>query len=68
MLLRPGGRLAVWAAEADPGFAARLRRHFAAVRTVAIAVPRGPDDIVYLASAQEKTSTRMPSGSKAKKA
>jgi spermidine synthase len=49
-LLRPGGRLAFWAAAADAGFAARLRRHFAAVRTVAIAVPRGPDDVVYLAS------------------
>jgi spermidine synthase len=54
LLLRPGGRLAVWAAEADAGFAARLRRHFAAVRTVAIAVPRGPDDIVYLASNTER--------------
>ena len=49
-LLRPGGRLAVWAAAADAGFAARLGRHFAAVRTVAIAAPRGPDDVVYVAS------------------
>jgi hypothetical protein len=46
--------VAVWAAEADAGFAARLRRHFAAVRTVAIAVPRGTDDIVYLASNTER--------------
>jgi len=55
-LLRPGGRLAVWAAAADAGFAARLRRHFAAVWTVAIAVPRGPDDVVYVASDTERLS------------
>jgi hypothetical protein len=48
-LLAPGGRLAVWAAAADESFAARLRTRFGAVRTVAIAVPRGPDDVVYIA-------------------
>jgi spermidine synthase len=48
-LLAPGGRLAVWAAAADEGFAARLRARFGAVRSVAIAVPRGPDDVVYVA-------------------
>jgi spermidine synthase len=55
-LLRPGGRLAVWAAAADEGFAARLRRHFADVRAVTIAVPRGPDDVVYIADVSRSTS------------
>jgi spermidine synthase len=49
-LLRPAGRLTVWAAMADAAFEARLGRHFASVRSVAIAVPRGPDDVVYLAA------------------
>ncbi len=48
-LLAPGGRLAVWAAAADEGFAARLRAGFGGVRAVEIAVPRGPDDVVYVA-------------------
>jgi spermidine synthase len=55
-LLRPAGRLAVWAAAADEGFAARLRRHFADVRAVTIAVPRGPDDVVYIADVSRSTS------------
>jgi spermidine synthase len=49
-LLRPGGRLAVWAAAADAGFEARLRACFDDVRTVTIAVPHGPDDVVYVAA------------------
>jgi spermidine synthase len=48
-LLRPDGRLAVWAAAPDSAFEDRLRRHFAVVRTVHTAVARGPDDVVYLA-------------------
>jgi spermidine synthase len=47
--VRPGGRVTVWAAAADTAFEARLRAHFEAVRTVAIPVPRGVDDIVYVA-------------------
>jgi len=56
-LLRPGGRLAVWAAAADAEFEARLRERFAAVRSVAIPVPRGPDDVVYVA---EVSPSRSP--------
>ena len=48
-LLRPGGRLTVWAAAADAEFEVRLRERFAAVRSVAIPVARGPDDVVYVA-------------------
>jgi spermidine synthase len=47
--VRPGGRVTAWAAAADTAFEARLRAHFEAVRTVAIPVPRGVDDIVYVA-------------------
>jgi spermidine synthase len=50
--VRPGGRLTVWAAAADAGFEARLRARFDTVRAVAIPVPRGDDDIVYVAEAQ----------------
>jgi spermidine synthase len=48
--LRPAGRLAVWAAAPDAAFEHRLRRRFAAVRTLRIPVARGPDDVVYVAS------------------
>ena len=47
-LLRPGGRLTVWAAAADAAFEARLRARFDAVRAVEIPVARGPDDVVYV--------------------
>jgi spermidine synthase len=47
--LLPGGRLTVWAAAADAAFETRLRSRFARVRTVAIPVARGPDDVVYVA-------------------
>jgi spermidine synthase len=50
--LRAGGRLAVWAAAPDDEFEARLRRRFGAVATIAIPIARGPDDIVYVATAQ----------------
>jgi spermidine synthase len=56
-LLRPGGRLTVWAAAADAEFEARLRARFAAVRSIRIAVPRGPDDVVYVA---EVSPSRSP--------
>jgi spermidine synthase len=49
-LLRPAGRLAVWTAALDATFEERLRRHFTNVRSVAVPVPRGPDDIVYVAT------------------
>ncbi len=49
-LLRPGGRLAVWAAAPDDAFMARLHVRFAAVQTVVIPVRRGPDDVVYVAT------------------
>lgn len=56
-LLRPGGRLTVWAAAADADFEGRLRDHFAAVRAVTIPVPRGADDVVYVA---EVSPSRSP--------
>jgi spermidine synthase len=56
-LLRSGGRLAVWAAARDAGFEARLRDRFDDVRTVEIAVPRGPADVVYVARAGVSPST-----------
>lgn len=49
-LLKPGGRLAVWAAEQSPEFAALLGSVFASTGMVAIPVERGPDDVIYLAS------------------
>jgi spermidine synthase len=49
--LRPEGRLAVWAAAPDERFEARLRSHFGEVATVSIPVARGPDDVVYVATA-----------------
>jgi spermidine synthase len=49
--LRPQGRLAVWAAAPDERFEARLRSQFAAVAKVSIPVARGPDDVVYVATA-----------------
>jgi spermidine synthase len=56
-LLRPGGRLTVWAAAPDAGFEARLRDCFDGVRTVEIAVPRGPADLVYVAGIGVSPST-----------
>jgi spermidine synthase len=56
-LLRRGGRLTVWAAAADAAFEARLRDCFDAVRAVAIPIPRGPDDIVYVAGVGVSPST-----------
>lgn len=47
--LRPGGRLAVWAAAPDPAFERRLRVRFAGVRVVTVPARRGPDDVIYVA-------------------
>jgi spermidine synthase len=49
-LLRPRGRLAVWAAAESPAFADRLAALFASNDVKRIPVGRGPDDIIYLAS------------------
>jgi spermidine synthase len=48
-LLRPGGRLSVWAASRDDAFEARLRNGFGDVRVVSIPVPRGEPDVIYVA-------------------
>jgi spermidine synthase len=56
-LLRPGGRLTVWAAAADAAFEARLRSRFDVVRAVEIPVPRGPGDVVYVAELSLSPST-----------
>jgi spermidine synthase len=56
-LLRPGGRLTVWAAAADVDFEGRLRDCFDTVRSVALPVPRGPDDVIYVA---EVSPSRSP--------
>jgi spermidine synthase len=49
-MLRPGGRLAVWASAPEGAFAGRLQARFAEVQTIAIPVLRGPDDVVYVAT------------------
>jgi spermidine synthase len=49
--LTVGGLLAVWAAAEDAGFERRLRSQFGSVRVERVAVPRGPDDVIYLAGA-----------------
>jgi spermidine synthase len=48
--LAPGGRLAVWSARLDLPFGARLRAAVGDVRTLRFGVPRGPDDVVYVAT------------------
>ena len=61
-LLAPDGRLTVWASAPDDAFEAQLRRRFRAVRAVAIPVPRGPADVVYVAGdPRPGHSTRAPS-------
>ncbi len=49
-LLRPHGRLAVWAAAENPAFAARLTSLFTTAGITRVPAGRGPDDIIYLAS------------------
>ncbi|OPC80392.1 spermidine synthase [Embleya scabrispora] len=47
--LAPGGVLTVWSATASPGFADRLRGHFARVRVERVPVARGEPDVVFVA-------------------
>lgn len=46
--LAPGGVLAVWSAGAAPDFVARLTRVFGPVETLAVPVPRGEPDLVFV--------------------
>jgi spermidine synthase len=48
-VLAPGGVLAVWSAGASPAFVARLADRFGSVATLAVPVPRGEPDLVFLA-------------------
>ncbi|GAB3437012.1 spermidine synthase [Actinophytocola sediminis] len=48
--LVPGGVLAVWSAGESPAFVARLAERFASVETVAVPVPRGDPDLIFLAN------------------
>jgi spermidine synthase len=56
-MLRPGGRLGVWAAADDPAFEDRLRSSVGPVRTVRVPVDRGDDDVVYIATVSR---SRLP--------
>jgi spermidine synthase len=47
--LAPDGVLAVWSAASAPRFASRLRNRFDDVEALAVPVPRGEPDVVYLA-------------------
>jgi len=49
-LLRPDGRLAVWAAQDSPEFSDRLGSVFASTDVIRVPVARGPDDVIYVAS------------------
>lgn len=49
--LAPGGVLAVWSAGASPEFTARLAARFGDIETLAVPVPRGEPDLVFLARA-----------------
>jgi len=48
-LLRPGGRLAVWAAQDSAGFNGLLGSVFASTDVIRVPVERGPDDVIYVA-------------------
>lgn len=48
--LTTGGVLAVWSANASAPFEARLRAGFGCVEVLAVPVPRGEPDVVYLAT------------------
>ena len=50
--LAPGGRLALWSASASPDVARRLEQRIGPVHTVAVPVARGPDDVIYVATAR----------------
>lgn len=47
--LTDGGVLAVWSASAAPGFATRLRARFDEIEVLAVPVPRGEPDTVFVA-------------------
>lgn len=51
--LAPGGVLAVWSAGAAPAFVAALTDRFGPVETLAVPVPRGEPDLVFLAASTE---------------
>jgi spermidine synthase len=48
-LLRPGGRLAIWAAHESAEFADLLGSVFGGAHVIRIPVERGPDDVIYVA-------------------
>jgi spermidine synthase len=48
--LVPGGVLAVWSAAASEAFTAMLRAHLGRVEVLAVPVPRGEPDVVFLAT------------------
>ena len=62
--LRPGGRLAYWSADADPGFEAALRRAGLAVDAVRVRAHRtgGPWHTLYIAHAGARAGERRPDG------
>ncbi len=47
--LSPGGVLAVWSSHPVPSYEQRLRRQAASVEVLAVEVPRGEPDVVYVA-------------------
>lgn len=48
--LNPAGVLGIWSAQREDELADRLSQAFSSLRTVAVPVPRGSPDIIYLAS------------------
>jgi hypothetical protein len=44
--------VALWSSSASPDIARRLDERVGPVRTVAVPVARGPDDVVYVATAR----------------
>jgi spermidine synthase len=50
--LASSGRVALWSSTASPDVARRLEQRIGPVRTVTVPVARGPDDVVYVATAR----------------
>jgi spermidine synthase len=48
----PGGRVALWSSSASADVARRLEERIGPVRTVTMPVARGPDDVIYVATAR----------------
>jgi spermidine synthase len=48
--LKPAGVLGIWSSQREDEFADRLAQAFSSLRTVAVPVPRGTPDVIYLAS------------------